>query len=802
MNFQLYSLLTKGIFLAFFIELLTSCDNTRYLQSGQTLHYTTLIEVKDPKNSTNKELSALKLALLNLSRPKPNKRIGPIQLRLNIYNYPKQLDMAYEDIEFKPLKRIVGWAKHQLQDTSLNVIHNATNFLKRKIGEPPVVIDTSLLQKSSVAMQNYLFDKGYFYNSVRYETETQDLLTNVKYQITLQEKPFTLDTIFLPHDSLGIVAQKIKALQENTLLKKGDAFNAEKLQQEATRLATALRNDGFYDFAGKYFNFQLDSMHQSRTVNLYISLRQSPETQVHTAYQINNIYLYASYQSPKDSTAYSDTLLYKGYHYIYNREIPLKPQTITEYLRLAPNTAYSAQKHEKAINSLQELGMFKFVNIRFEKKDSAVLDCHIYLTAGKKQQLSAETELSNRTGGYIGSALKLGYKKRNAFKGAETIGSSIFGGIDFTPNDSVLINTINASIEFSFSTPKFLVPFKPPRISREYRPHTNILVKAALQRRVGFYTINSYSLAYGFDWYEVQRKRHILNPVSFNLVSINNISPTFQDLLNQNDFLRLSFESQFIIGINHSFIYSSQTANPLQSFSYVRINSETAGNLTSGIDRLRQSVGGSSDPLKLFGTAYSQFARLEADFRRYHIINDNSSFVTRLYGGIGIPYGNSDILPYAKQFFTGGPNSVRAFQIRSIGPGSDSTDLAGAGTFDRTGDMKLEMNAEYRFDIFYLFKGAVFLDAGNVWTVVRPTETNDAQKRFKAKDFLSELGIGTGIGMRLDFSYFVMRFDIAVPLHNPTQPKGKRWVIENLNLASPTWRRQNLLLNLAIGYPF
>lgn len=802
MHSKVYKVFINAIILSIYLFLFAACDNTRYLQGDETLHNATLIEIKGHKGSNKQELSALKLALLNLSRPKPNTGIGPLKLRLSIYNYPKQLDAAYEDIQFKPAKRILGWVKHQMQDTSLSVIRNATNFLKQKIGQAPVLIDTILLQRSATNMHNYLFDKGYFNNTVSYHLATQDYLTTVKYQATLQEEAFRLDTIFLPHDSLGIIAQRIKTINEASLLKSGDAFNAENLQQEATRIATTLRNEGYYDFAGKYLNFQLDSVHSSRTANLYISLRPAPETKTHIAYHVRKIYLYADYKSPKDSTAYSDTLMYKGYHYIYNDKVLIKPQVITDYLRLEPGMLYSAQKHEKAINSLQELGIFKFINIRFEKKDSAILDCHIYLTSGKKKQISFETELSNRTGGYIGSALKLGYKQRNAFRGAETLGAGLFGGVDFTPNDSALINTLNASIEFTFSTPKFLVPFKLPRISKEYRPHTNLSVKAALQRRVGFYTINSYGINYGFDWYEVQRKRHILNPISLNLLSINNISPNFQALLEQNAFLRQSFESQFIIGINYSFIYSTQTANALQNFTYLRLNTETAGNLTSAIDLLLHSISGNTGALELFGTPYSQFARLEADFRRYFIINANSSFVARLYGGIGVPYNNSSILPYAKQFFTGGPNSVRAFQIRSIGPGSDDTALAGAGTFDRTGDMKLEMNAEYRFDLFYIFKGAAFVDVGNIWTLVRPSEANDLQKRFRPQEFISELGVGVGLGIRLDFSYFVMRFDVATPLRNPTRAKAERWVIDEFNLGDKAWRQQNLLLNLAIGYPF
>lgn len=789
-------LLTVGLWLY------TACDNTRYLQGNETLHHATLIEIKDPQYSNKSEVTALKVALLNLSRPKPNRRIGPIQLRLSIYNYPKQLDAAYDDIQFKPIKYLFGWFSTQFKDTSNAFIANSTNFLKRKIGEPPVLIDTLTLQRSATTMRNYLFDKGYFYNTVGYRLKTQDLLTTVSYQITLQEKPFTLDTLFLPADSIEPIARNIRSIQNASLLKRGDVFDAVKLQQETDRITAYLRNIGYYDFAGKYLNFQLDSTHSSRTVNLHISLRKPPETTLHTAYKVRNIYLYADYKSPKDSTAYRDTILYNGYHYIYNGTISIKPQTIIDYLHLMPGMFYSAQGHEKAINSLQELGIFKFVNVRFEKADSAVLDCRIYLTSGKKMQVSAETELSNRTGGYIGTALKLGYKQRNSFKGAETVGASMFGGVDFTPNDSVLINTLNFSIESTFSTPKFLVPFKPPRISNEFRPQTNLSLKAGLQRRIGFYTINSYSLTYGFDWYEVRRKRHILNPISLNLVSISDISDGFQSLLNQNAFLKQSFESQFIIGINYSFIYSTQTGSPLQSFTYFRGNAETAGNLTSGIDGLSQLISGSSQSLEVFGTPYSQFARVEADFRRYHIINAKTSFVTRLYGGIGIPYGNSNILIYPKQFFTGGPNSVRAFQIRSIGPGSDSTFLSAAGTFDRTGDMKLELNAEYRFNILYLLKGAVFFDAGNVWTVVRPAEPNDALKRFSFDDFMSEIGMGTGLGLRLDFSYFVMRFDIAMPLRNPTRAKDKRWVISEFNLGSSKWRQQNLLLNLAIGYPF
>lgn len=794
--------LTHRCLVFVWVVLCAACDNTRYLQGDQTLHNATTISIKDPEHSNRSQVTALKTALLALARPIPNSRIGPFQFRLSIYNYPKQFDAAYDDIRFKPMKRVVGWLGNQAKDTTNLFLNNVTGFIKNKLGEAPVVVDTIALHRSATAMHNYLFDKGYYDNAVGYNLKTSDWLTTVNYNVALNDKPFTLDTIFLPSDTLGPVAQRIKGIQAATLLQRGDPFDASKLQAEADRIAGFLRNAGYYDFAGKYLNFQLDSTRNTRSVKLYMSLRKSPETGVHTAYKIRNIYLYADYTSPKDKSAYSDTLLYEGYHYIYNKTVSIKPQTLIEYLQLSPDMFYSARRHEKAMNSLQELGIFKFVNVRFEKTDSALLDCHIYMTPGKKKQISAETELSNRTGGYIGTALKLGYKQRNTFRGAETLGSSLFGGIDFTPNDSVLINTLNFSAEATFTTPKFMVPFKPPRISHEFRPHTNIAIKAALQRRVGFYTINSYSVNYGFDWYESRRKRHILNPISVNLVSIADISTGFQELLDQNAFLRQSFASQFIIGINYSFIYSTQSPNPLQSFTYFRGNAETAGNLTSGIDRLSRLISGNSQALEVFGTPYAQFARIEADFRRYHILGPKTSFVGRFYGGIGVPYGNSDILPYPKQFFTGGPNSVRAFQIRSIGPGSDSTFLQAAGTFDRTGDMKLELNAEYRFNIFSVFKGAAFIDMGNVWTVVRPAEPSDDLKRFNFGDFWGELGLGAGLGLRLDFSYFVLRFDVATPLHNPSRPKGKRWLWNDFDVKDSKWRQQNFLLNLAIGYPF
>ncbi|MEO6167465.1 MAG: BamA/TamA family outer membrane protein, partial [Chitinophagales bacterium] len=299
-------------------------------------------------------------------------------------------------------------------------------------------------------------------------------------------------------------------------------------------------------------------------------------------------------------------------------------------------------------------------------------------------------------------------------------------------------------------------------------------------------------------WKENAMKRHVLNPFSVSYVNSTIISDEFQQRLDDDPFLRQSFEDQLIAGINYTYIFSNQGQNIKRDFTFFRASAEVAGTSLYLLNSLITNNNvDTSGRYVLFGTNYANFVRVEADVRHYFQFSQNRSLVLRGAAGIAINYWNSDVIPYIKQFYLGGTSSMRAWSVRSLGPGSykDSTNF-----YNSAGDIKLEANVEYRFNIFGRLDGAVFADAGNIW--LRKTDPNKPGASFEYDRFISEIALGTGVGFRFDFTYFILRLDVATPLHDPSYPEGSRWVIKNISSRETDFIKDNLSFNLAIGYPF
>jgi len=312
--------------------------------------------------------------------------------------------------------------------------------------------------------------------------------------------------------------------------------------------------------------------------------------------------------------------------------------------------------------------------------------------------------------------------------------------------------------------------------------------------------MNTFQFIYGFKWKQSSRVEQEFNPINISYTTIGNQSPTFIALLNANPFLKKSYEEQFIAGGNYSFTYNEQMLSLKKIQYYFHFTAETAGNAFSLINLIGGSKISSNDPSKVVGSVYSQYAKLSVEGRTYFNFSDKSKIALRLFTGFADPYGNSSTLPYSVQFFSGGPNSIRAFQINSLGPGTYHQNTNTNEFLQLGGDIKLEMNAEYRFGIYRFLKGALFVDAGNVW--LQRSNPENIGTPFLISTFMNEMAVGAGAGLRLDVSFFILRFDLAMPLRKPWLPDNQRWVINQINFGNPSWRTQNLMLNIAIGYPF
>jgi hypothetical protein len=365
-------------------------------------------------------------------------------------------------------------------------------------------------------------------------------------------------------------------------------------------------------------------------------------------------------------------------------------------------------------------------------------------------------------------------------------------------NKNLYAYTLNPQIELYF--PRFLVPFKIMRTSSMYIPKTRISLSYNYLKRVSYFDMRTFQFIYGFKWKEDIKKEHELNPISVSYTSLSNKSTAFNDLLEANPFLKKSYQEQFIAGGSYSYTYNEQVIAEKKMQYFFHLATEVSGNSFSLFKMATGAKISSENPSTIIGSVYSQYAKISVDGRGYYNFIDKNKLALRIFAGVGKPYGNSSTLPYIKQFFSGGPNSLRAFHINSVGPGSYHQNADNKGFLQLGGDIKLEGNAEYRFNIFRFFKGAIFADAGNIW-LLKSNPANTVRP-FNFSTVYDEIAVGAGIGLRIDISFFILRFDLAAPLRKPWLDEGHRWVANQISFGDPAWRSENLILNVAIGYPF
>jgi hypothetical protein len=422
------------------------------------------------------------------------------------------------------------------------------------------------------------------------------------------------------------------------------------------------------------------------------------------------------------------------------------------------------------------------------------------MTPMPKHTIRAEIDLVSKSNNFTGPRINLSYLNKNIFNGAELLKLNMAGSYEAQlsgKGNNLYSYSWNPQIELFF--PRFLVPFK-IETNSIYLPKTRFSLSYNYLKRVNYFDMRMFQFIYGFNWKGDIRTEHELNPINVSYTSIANKSEVFTELLNSNPFLKKSYEEQFIAGANYSYTYNEQVIPEKQMQYFLHFTSEVAGNAFSLAKLIAGGKISSGNPSGIAGSIYSQYARLSLDGRGYYNFTNNNKLAMRVFAGAAIPYGNSSVLPYIKQFFSGGPNSIRAFHINSVGPGTVQQNDDNNGFLQLGGDIKLEMNAEYRFNIFRFFKGALFTDAGNVWLLKsNPANTGSP---FSFSGFYHELAVGAGIGLRVDVSFVILRFDLATPLRKPWLEENHRWVVNQINVGSSSWRRENLLLNIAIGYPF
>ena len=672
-------------------------------------------------------------------------------------------------------------------------------WLKNKYGEPPSLLADFNLQNSIVTFENRLQNRGNFNARAKYDLTYGKKTAKVKFDVS-PGLPYTIHSVKYPEDGTGIMTE-INKLYSGSLIQPGKIYMLQDFEKERKRIDELLKEKGYFYFNPDYLIFTVDTTPGCRTID--VSLAVKPETQVNALapYRYNNIYILDDY---KLVNYRPDTTRFGNVYYLSEKK-QFKPKTILDAIFFEKDSIYSRTDHFNTLRRLMGIGVYKYANARFAPVDSlnSRIDVKVFLTPLKKISLSAVLNAEVKSNSYAGPGLNLIYKNRNTFRGAElltvTLGEKFEMQFNGDSKGQISFQTI---LDTKLTIPK-VVPFKFVRnSSKSYVPKTEISAGIGLFSRVDLYDLASFNTSLGYHWKPNKNITHLLRLLEISYSNLSNTTAEFEDYLDQNPTVRKSFEEQFIMGCGYDFINSNILSENSRNTLYLGESIDLAGNITSAVASL---VNGQhpdpQDPFLLLGLPFSQFTRIKSEVRYTYNINKKNQLAWRFIAAAGIPYGNSSTIPYIRQYFVGGTNSIRAFIARSIGPGSfNSTDTGTDVYIDQAGDIKLETNLEYRFNIYKFLKGALFTDAGNIWLVNEDPQR--AGGKFQAETFYKEIAVGSGAGLRFDFNYLIFRIDLAFPLYKPYLPEGSRCVINQIDMGSSTWRKENLVWNFAIGYPF
>jgi outer membrane protein assembly factor BamA len=772
--------------------LLYSCSPARRVPEGSSLLNRNHIEIRDAQVKPSD--------LDDYFRQEPNRRIlGVFRFHLHVYNFAD------------------GFKENRV-----------TLWMKNTIGEPPVIYNRTLTENTQRQFELYMHSKGYFNANVDYFENKRNQKTNITYAITGNE-PYTIRNINFAIEDPYILSF-IDSDKENSLIRENEKYDADLLEDERNRIARNLRDDGFFQFSREFIFFEVDSNLNNHQVDILLRINNLVKDQSeinpndslanpilrHKRFLIDQVTILPNFSAVTANEQRSDTTIFTqrgrrnrpdyDYIFLHSKPLRIRPSVIANHLMIKQGEFFKLSNVEQTYSFLSEMRNYRFINLQFQPTENPIsgtfndtigfLNASVQLNRSAANAFTVEAEGLN-TAGNLGIASNILYQNRNVFGGAEIFNLRLKGALEVsgeTVSSEVIerlpFNTLELGAEIGVDFPKLLFPVNIQRLSRNSRPKSSIVAGINFRQRPD-YTRYILNLNYGFEWSETSRKRHFINPVEISSVRVFNDSILRANIPDANPLILSRFRDHFILGLKYTYVYNSQVLGRTQDFSYLRANFESAGNLLNAVAKNLDLSIDDNGSYNVFEIPFSQFVKADVDYRYYRVLDIDQTLVFRVMGGAGVPYGNVRVLPFIKSFYGGGANGLRAWKIYTLGPGSYSgTDEV---RFDRYGDIKLEANLEYRFKFYSFWHGAFFLDAGNVWFVRQNDQFPGGE--FKFSKLTNDLAIGGGVGVRMDFSFFILRVDGAVPFKDPSKPIGNQWIS-----GWPPLDRFNL--NLGIGYPF
>jgi len=777
---------------------LSACNVTRRLHDGEYLLQK--VKIEDDKEVPRKErISADELK--KYLRQKPNKRLFGTNFYVWVYNLA---DPEKEN----------GW-----------------NNFKRRMGEEPVLLDMSLTERSADNFKNYMDSRGFFSSRATFEVDTlrRPHRAYVTYR-TRQGDPYRIRSLEYDFRDRNL-APIILADTAHSCIRVERIYNIADLSAERERIADDLKRRGYYNFSVNNIEYLADTLRGDRTVGLKMVVKQELTgynergeaiMEDNTIYRIDQINILPHYDPTvfqRDTLFLSrlDTVRYRGLNIVYEGKSNLRPRVVRDLIPIYDNQIYNAGRITRTYDKLMSIGYFKSAKIVFverprridvtdtltllrsHRSDTTVvrrskegfLQCDILCTPALKQSFKIELE-GSVTSSFYGLSGTIGYQNRNIFRGAEALDLAFTVGYEYmrTP-EAKKRNAVEFGVAAGLSFPRFLLPFRSKRFQSLVLPRTKVAVSVNFQDRP-YYRRSLSNASWGYSWDYHDYSSFILRPIDITVVDVSYLDDNFFNSL-QNRYLQNSYRSQLISAMSFSYVYNNQRKNLGGNATVFRLNAEIAGNLLDGFEHLFSHPVAGKDYYSIFDIRYSQYFRFDASISRKIMLGEKSAVAGRFYAGMGIAYGNAEALPMDRLFYAGGSNSMRGWTPRTLGPGTVPTpkDMLYP---TQLGDMRLEANLEFRFPIWGIFHGATFFDVGNIWFLRSNAGEYAPEAVFHIRDFYKQLGFNTGVGIRLDIKFAILRLDWGIQLHNPNKPAGERWIHD--------FKWSNTALNFGVGYPF
>ena len=671
-------------------------------------------------------------------------------------------------------------------------------WLRKKLGEAPVFMSDVNLALNAENIEAYLANHGHFNSKATGDTIISGYKGKAVYHATV-ERPYMIASMGWRLDTSGLSKAIVGLPLEDSVLKKGDQYDVDKIKAEANRITTWLKNRGYYYFKPEDIITYVDTNHNNYTASLHFGIQAETPHRDKVPFTINKIFAVvadAGLQTFPDSLLHA--LPEQHGIYIMDSARNFKPRLFPRAISLQTGSLYSLPEQNKSLSRLNSYGTFKFIRSDFKRvgndNNDNLLNAYYYTTAFQKKKLQFELGGFARSNNYMGAELSATWKHRNLFRGAEILAIKATSSFEVAVNDSLQQNNNwRVGGEVSLLIPKFLAPgFKGTRFA--YIPKTRFLVSYDWLRKQELYSQYYLHFRYELNWSDTITKDYRLVPLSLTFYRTDEATDLFQAISDTSQTLSYPIPANFIPSTSFHYRVTNISGNKRNIFNWYT-SIETAGTLFG-------LIKGNDGPFTTkFGNAYlSQFVRAEIDFRYTRKLGNDLFWANRFLIGASYPYGNSLFLPFPRQFIIGGANSLRGFVPRDLGPGSTTATELQQSTYPQIGgDYKLEMNTEFRFPFIRRLKGAVFIDAGNIW--MKDTLLYGPAGKL-SKEFIKEIAIDGGLGIRLDVSLLILRVDLGMPFYKPWLPEGDRWVFREISLGNKDWRKENLVVNVAIGYPF